>query len=258
MNSWILKNLVPPLLAKALTRGARRREQLGRFRACYGVFLGPGDLCFDVGANFGNRTRCFRALGCRVVAVEPQARCLRRLRREFGRDREVAIVAAALGATAGQATLRTSAVHVLSTLSDRFIETTRGSGRFAAVEWAGREEVAMTTLDALIGVHGMPSFLKIDVEGFEPEVLAGLSQPVPALSFEWTPELPGSAAACLERLSALGEYEFNYSWEESMRMARAQWLTAGAVTRVVEEFAGENRMIGDIYARLRGAGHQGS
>ena len=32
----------------------------------------------------------------------------------------------------------------------------------------------------------MPSFIKIDVEGFEDQVLAGLTRQVPALSFEFT------------------------------------------------------------------------
>jgi FkbM family methyltransferase len=45
----------------------------------------------------------------------------------------------------------------------------------------------MTTLDELIGKHGVPVFIKIDVEGFEEAVLQGLSQPVRALSFEFTP-----------------------------------------------------------------------
>ena len=51
---------------------------------CTGQFVKPGDLVFDIGAHLGNRTRAFVALGCRVVAVEPQphvARMLRRWRR---------------------------------------------------------------------------------------------------------------------------------------------------------------------------------
>jgi hypothetical protein len=35
-------------------------------------FVEPGDLVFDIGAHAGNRTRAFAALGCRVVALEPQ------------------------------------------------------------------------------------------------------------------------------------------------------------------------------------------
>ena len=249
--TWIRQQLLPPLVTRVLTRGERRRQEIERFRTLYGQFVRGGDLCFDIGANLGNRLRCFRAMGCRVVAVEPQSFCLSRLRKEFGSDRAVTIVAKAAGAATGTATLRTSRVHVLSTLSDAFVDTTRSSGRFAAVEWSGQETVELTTLDALIAEHGLPRFVKIDVEGFEATVLAGLSQPVPALSFEWTPEMPDNALGCLERLAGLGDYEFNYSWGELMRLARPAWLDAAAMRRVVGEFAGENQMFGDIYARLR-------
>ncbi|MEP2777050.1 MAG: FkbM family methyltransferase [Luteolibacter sp.] len=249
--TWITDNLLPPLLKRALTRGRRRIDEIERFRSLYGSFVSSGDLCFDVGANFGNRVRCFRALGCKVVAVEPQAICLSRLRRAFGTDREVILEPKAAGATQGTATLRTSSVHVLSTLSDAFVKKTRASGRFAAVSWGGEETVEVTTLDALIAVHGTPRFVKIDVEGFESEVLAGLAHAVPALSFEWTPEIPDNSLACLQILAALGNYEFNYSWGESMRLARPVWLNQMAMARVVEEFAGENQMFGDIYARLK-------
>ena len=149
MNAtWIRNNLLPPLLRRALTRGSRRREEIERFRKLYGSFAGDGDLCFDIGANLGNRVRCFRALGCRVVAVEPQSFCLRRLRQDFGKDRQVILVTKAAGAAPGTATLRTSPVHVLSTLSETFMAETRKSGRFAGVTWAGKEKVDVTTLDA--------------------------------------------------------------------------------------------------------------
>ena len=249
MKAWIYRNLLPPLLVRALTRGQRRREEVEIFGRFYGSFVERGDLCFDVGANLGNRTRCFRALGCRVVAVEPQSRCLKQLRREFGGDPDVTIEPVAAGAKPGKATLRTSPVHVLSTISMDFVEKTRKSGRFSTVSWSGTEEVEVTTLDALIAKHGEPRFVKIDVEGFESEVLAGLSRRLPAFSFEWTPEMPENAAACVARLQALGHYEFNYSWGESMRLSRPQWLTADAMLRVIDEFAGEYNFA-DIYARL--------
>lgn len=247
----IIQQLMPPAIAWRLGRARREREELAKFQAFYRGFLQPGDLCFDIGANLGNRLRCFRSMGCRVVALEPQSWCFERLKRGFGEDPEVVLIQAAAGAAPGSAQLRISPDHVLSTLSSDFIEETRASGRFSAARWDRSEEVVMTSLDRLIDAHGMPAFVKIDVEGFESEVLAGLSRPVPALSIEWVPELAGNARRCLDRLEALGDYEYQISWGESMRFARSEWRSPASLRVVIDELEGESHLFGDIYARVR-------
>jgi FkbM family methyltransferase len=247
----LVKGLIPPAIAWRLGRAEREKREQEEFAALYKAFVSRGDLCFDVGANLGNRTRSFRSLGCRVVAVEPQSHCLEKLRREYKDDPEVAIIGKALGRTTGSAVIRTSPDHVLSSMSDSFIKQTTQSGRFAGVKWSGEEVVEVTTLDALIAEYGVPSFLKIDVEGHEPEVLAGLSTPVPAVSIEWVPELFENARRCIERLGEIGDYEFNLSWGESMKFSRKDWRSAGSILTVIGEFQEESTLFGDIYARLR-------
>jgi FkbM family methyltransferase len=248
----IAKKLLPPPLAWRVTRKARERRELKQFGLFYGMFLKSGDLCFDVGANLGNRTRCFRQMGCAVVAVEPQSRCFTSLVREFGTDGQIKLVRSALGREPGTATLHVARQHVLSSLSSAFMKRTVESGRFAGVSWGDSETVTVTTLDQLIADHGEPKFIKIDVEGFEGEVLAGLSRAVPALSIEWTPELSENTRVCLRHLAELGDYEFNLSWGESMRFSRPKWRTLDSMLAVIDEFEGETVQFGDVYARVRG------
>src|SRR4051812_50226625 len=57
----------------------------------YGGFVRPGDLVFDIGAHVGDRVACFRRLGARVVAVEPQPAMARMLKLLYGRSADVAI-----------------------------------------------------------------------------------------------------------------------------------------------------------------------
>ena len=76
-------------------------------------------------------------------------------------------------------------------------------------QWESTAYVPVTTLDELVTTHGRPDFCKIDVEGYEPEVLSGLSQPLPVIQFEFHGELMADAAACLDKLETLGMRRFN-------------------------------------------------
>ncbi|MEU5988004.1 FkbM family methyltransferase [Spirillospora sp. NPDC047418] len=219
----------------------------------YGEFLGPGDVAFDIGAHVGGRVRVWRHLGARVVAVEPQPDCLRVLRLLYGRDRDVAIVPGAAGAERGKAQLAlSSATPTVSSMSSDWIRSVTADSSFARVRWDRSAEVAVTTLDDLIAAHGVPAFCKIDVEGFEADVLAGLTRPVPALSFEYIPSAHDASLEVLRIVERLGPYEYNYSPVETMRLASPRWLDAPELRRQLERIRPRGRS-GDVYARLRSA-----
>jgi FkbM family methyltransferase len=224
-----------------------RSRRMQRF---YSQFVAPQSLCFDIGAHAGNRIRCWRALGARVVAVEPQRDFQRLLRLLYGRDEHVKLVSAAVGRTRGQATLFVSErTPTLTTLSAEWQTQVASDAKFRGVTWTAREEVELTTLHDLIAVYGAPSFVKIDVEGYEAEVLGGLDVALPALSFEYLPAARQVALDCIERLTALGRYRYNWSTGESHRLAATDWLDRAGIRGFVTALP-EKADSGDIYAVL--------
>ena len=229
-------------------RPGRQRE----LRELYRPFVGAGDLAFDVGAHLGDRTHAFRKLGARVVALEPQPAVRRWLVLLVGRSRDVSVRAEAVGSSVGTARLALShRTPSVSSLAEDWPNTLpeRNPG-FRGVRWDDSVEVSVTTLDALIEQYGLPRFCKIDVEGYEAEVLGGLSHRIPALSVEFVAGALDVAEACVRRLEALGEYEFNTVEGEERRFMSKRWLAADDMVAWLRD-GGRSVSSGDVYARLR-------
>ena len=137
----------------------------------YGQFIKDGDLVFDVGSHVGDRVASFSRLGARVVAVEPQPAMVAVLKLLHGRNSAVTIESVAVGREAGSANLMINPSNpTVSTASREFVSAAHNAPGWETQRWTRTIQVPVTTLDALIGKHGKPVFIKIDVEGFEAEV----------------------------------------------------------------------------------------
>jgi FkbM family methyltransferase len=216
----------------------------------YGQFIKDGDLVFDVGSHVGDRVASFSRLGARVVAVEPQPAMAAVLKLLHGRNSAVTIESVAVGREVGSANLMINPSNpTVSTASQEFISAAQNAPGWEAQRWTKTVQVPVTTLDALIGKHGMPSFIKIDVEGFEAEVLAGLTQPAKALSFEFTTIQRDVARACIERCRALGYTRFNSALGESQSLTHAQWVGGDTMAAWLAALP-HSANSGDIYAAL--------
>ncbi len=200
-----------------------RASDIRRAMGLYRQFVSAGDLCFDIGANLGNRAQALLKLKGTVIAVEPHPGCVEELQARFGHDRAFRCVAKAVGREPGRATLHLATSTQQSSLRQDWVDRCVSS-----------IDVEVTTLDLLIREFGIPRLCKIDVEGYEREVLGGLSRPIDVISFEYR-AVEGDierTVACLRYLRELGRYRANISPKETLQLLSETWWDDDAFVEV--------------------------
>lgn len=183
------------------------------------VLQQSGGLVFDIGANVGDLSRVFLAMGYRVVACEPDPENFRVLKARFSGEKRVVLLQKAVAHHSGMALIYQAAAHggSLSTLSEKRKHQLDGLwDEEGVINFDAPKAVETVSLDELVATYGAPIFIKIDVEGFEQEVLSGLSQPVQMLSFEANlPEFMEETIACLKFLKGIaGDAVYNASTDD--------------------------------------------
>jgi|ERR1035438_1598953 FkbM family methyltransferase len=214
----------------------------------YSAFISPGNLCFDIGASYGNRSEIFLNLGAKVVALEPQHKPAIFLKRKF-RD-SIILEKKAAGPQLGKNIMFISPNSALSSLSAEWINIVKNK-RFRNIKWNRKIEIEVVTIDKLIELYGKPDYCKIDVEGYELDVLHGLSQPINLISFEFTiPEFIDKAIDCINYLSKLGDIKCNYSAGETMEFGIDNWISKDEFIPMFRNLTKKGIIDGDIYIKF--------
>lgn len=256
-----MKDLLPLILRKAIVNIYRKvkftffskspedsKVPIAIRKRFYNQFIGPNDLVFDVGANIGNRTEPLLEIGARVVAIEPQKECCKILEKKFGN--KIQLVPMGLGETEEIKDFYVANIKTISSFSTEWIESVK-KDRFKNYTWEKPTKVRITTLNNLIDKYGLPKFIKIDVEGYELEVLKGLTYAVDLISFEYTvPEQIQKAKDCISQIENYNsEIECNFSAGESMEFTLTNWLSATDFKKYISTTAFISSAFGDIYVR---------
>ena len=207
--------------------------------------LNSGDLFFDIGAHLGDKSKQFLDKNLKAIMVEPLPQCVDQLKLKFKGKKNIEILQKAVGKTTGNMSLEINTkMPTTSTMAKHW-----KSGRFSNEKWDQKITVEMTTLDHLIKIYGEPNYIKIDVEGFELDVLLGLSKKVGIISFEFTSEFLDQSINCLNHLEKIGYKKYNFSIGERRKFF-SEWSNIDDLMRQLKSEIQKDKLLwGDIYCK---------
>lgn len=174
------------------------------------------NLVFDIGSNTGNTVEYLITLSNKIIAVEPNPALAVLLKQKF-KEQNVEVIQKGLSNTVETKTFHISKIWggVLSTFESDWILKSRFLNEG---NWDSRIQVETTTLDNLINDHGIPDFVKVDVEGHEYQVFIGLTKPLEntLFGFEWVEEMFDTTTNIINYVTDLGYTKFSYTYGDNL------------------------------------------
>ncbi|NCO20622.1 MAG: FkbM family methyltransferase, partial [Rhodobacterales bacterium] len=162
-----------------LSKAEKRRREAGSNAILAALLprLGPDDTVIDCGANVGLVTGALAATGARVIAFEPDPVAFDALSQAQGTAPNVSLHNAAVGVRNGEISLMRDRSFHKDPLTRTVRSTTVPGGRRIA---GATLSVPLIDLPAFlanhIAAHGDITFLKLDIEGAEIDILEALEQ----------------------------------------------------------------------------------
>ena len=196
-------------------------------------------ILFDIGANTGQYADVNAKKYDKVILVEANPALCKVLKTKFRHPKYI-IENVLVSKDSSAEFYVSSTANTISTAAVRWVTDSRFTGH---QKW-GRspEPIPCMSLDALIAKHGTPAYIKIDVEGYEYNVLQSLTgvvspgaSPIP-LAFEWAEEMLDEIILSVRYLTGapLSYTKFALQAEDAYEFEPVTWMTGPALVAHLE------------------------
>jgi FkbM family methyltransferase len=198
---------------------------------------------FDVGCNVGNKTLAYQSAGASVIGFEPQPEVAAVYQQRTGAPVEVIALA---DEESTKPFWRNQSGSGLSSMCKEFMDAWQPIRKDP---WDEPVSIPTSTLDHMISKYGRPYYIKLDVEGFELQVLQGLSQPVEIISLEWSTPCKEAGYACLDYLGRTNYYNFVIG--DSLEFISPIWRNYKEISKFLNQYT--SLEVGDVFIKRSSA-----
>lgn len=181
-------------------------------------------LIFDIGSNIGDFTnKCLETYeGCKVISIEPNDELIAHLKNRFHNE-NVEILGFLVSGKSGELVdFYIGNVDTISTASVDWVEKSRF---ISTNSWSSPIKKETISLDDLIKKYGSPELIKIDVEGYEYDVIIGLSSKQNKICFEWAEEQYEAINKTCKYLESIGYLDFGFTYGDQFLLEPEKWTT---------------------------------